>query len=62
MTMAAEARRNAALHELDRHRASFALRLRRALQTVEEGELVVIAPEPAQEGTTQEDKAQEGTA
>jgi hypothetical protein len=61
MTMAAEAGRNAALHELDRHRASFALRLGRALQTVEEGELVVIAPELAQEGTTQEGTAQEGT-
>jgi hypothetical protein len=44
MTTAAEARRNAALHELDIHRASFALRLRRTLQTVEEIELRVIAP------------------
>jgi hypothetical protein len=44
MTEAAEARRNAALHELDIHRASFALRLRRTLQTVEEIELRVIAP------------------
>jgi hypothetical protein len=44
MTMAAEARRNAALHELDRHRASFALRLRRSLQAAEEDELKVIAP------------------
>jgi hypothetical protein len=53
MTMAAEARRNAALHELDRHRASFALRLRRSLQAAEEGEFQVIAPsEPAREGAT----------
>jgi hypothetical protein len=44
MTMAAEARRNAALHELDRHRASFALRLRRSLQAAEDGEFEVIAP------------------
>jgi hypothetical protein len=44
MTQAAEARRNAALHELDIHRASFALRLRRALHAVEEIELRVIAP------------------
>jgi hypothetical protein len=43
MTTAAEARRNAALHELDIHRASFALRLRRALHAVEEIELRVIA-------------------
>jgi hypothetical protein len=42
MTEAAEARRNAALHELDIHRASFALRLRRALHAVEEIELRVI--------------------
>jgi hypothetical protein len=42
MTTAAEARRNAALHELDIHRASFALRLRRALHAVEEIELRVI--------------------
>ena len=44
MTTAAEARRNAALHELDIHRASFALRLRHALHAVEEIELRVIAP------------------
>jgi hypothetical protein len=50
MTEAAEARRNAALHELDIHRASFALRLRHTLQAVEEIELRVIAPaEPASE-------------
>lgn len=50
MTEAAEARRNAALHELDIHRASFALRLRRTLQAVEEIELRVIAPgEPTDE-------------
>jgi hypothetical protein len=42
MAMAAEAGRNAALHELDLHRASFALRLRRALHAVEEIELRVI--------------------
>ena len=55
MTMAAEARRNAALHELDRHRASFALRLRRSLQAAEEGEFEVIAPAAlASEGAAKE--------
>jgi hypothetical protein len=49
MAMAAEAGRNAALHELDLHRASFALRLRRTLQSVEDVEFEVVAPaEPAQ--------------
>jgi|tagenome__1003787_1003787.scaffolds.fasta_scaffold20710305_3 hypothetical protein len=32
MTMAAEARRNAALEQIDRHRAKFALRLRRTIE------------------------------
>ena len=44
LMMAAEARRNAALHELDRHRAGFALRLRRALQAAENAEVKAIAP------------------
>ena len=35
MTASAEGRRNSALHELDLHRASFALRLRRALEQVQ---------------------------
>jgi hypothetical protein len=41
---AAEGRRNAALHELERHRAGFALRLRRTLQDVEDAEFKVISP------------------
>jgi hypothetical protein len=50
MLTAAEARRNAALRELDRHRASFALRLRRTVQAAEEAELAVVAPRaPARE-------------
>ena len=44
MTMGAEARRNAGLHELERHRAGFAQRLRRTLQDVEHAELQAIAP------------------
>jgi hypothetical protein len=36
MTAAAEARRNAALRQIDRHRAGFALRLRRAVQHIEQ--------------------------
>ena len=44
MTMSAEARRNAGLHEIERHRAGFAQRLRRTLQDVEHAELEVIAP------------------
>ena len=46
----AEARRNNALREIDLHRASFGLRLRHALQTVEDAEFNEIAPSgPAQE-------------
>ena len=44
---AAEARRNAALHEIERHRADFATALRRAAQdaeTVEDAEFEVVAP------------------
>ena len=37
MLMAAEARRAAALHQLDRHRENFGLRLRCTLQAIEEG-------------------------
>jgi hypothetical protein len=54
MTSAAEYRRNSALHELDLHRASFALRLRRALaavQAVEDAEFAAVSPaEPVREG------------
>jgi hypothetical protein len=50
MTMAAEARRNAALQEIDRHRASFAKRLRGAVDEVEAAERKVIAPENAPTG------------
>ena len=42
MMMAAEARRAAALRELERHRASFAQALRRAAQDVEDAEFKVI--------------------
>jgi hypothetical protein len=62
MAMAAEAGRNAALHELDLHRASFALRLRRTLQAVEDVEFEVVAPaEPAQ-GSAAEAEAASGDA
>jgi hypothetical protein len=50
MTMAAEARRNAALQEIERHRASFATRLRGAIDEVAVVERKVIAPENAPAG------------
>jgi hypothetical protein len=46
MLTVAEARRNGALRELDRYRASFALRLRRAVQAAEDASLAVVAPAP----------------
>jgi hypothetical protein len=47
MTMAAEARRNAALEQIDRHRAKFALRLRRTIEEVEGVELKRLENAPA---------------
>jgi hypothetical protein len=47
MTMAAEARRNAALEQIDRHRAKFALRLRRTIEEVEGLELKRLENAPA---------------
>jgi hypothetical protein len=44
MAAYAEVRRNSALHELDRHRSSFALRLRQTLEEIEEAEFEVVAP------------------
>jgi hypothetical protein len=44
MMTAAEARRNAALHELDLHRASFAVRLRHALQVLDDDEVRMLGP------------------
>jgi hypothetical protein len=44
MLTAAETRRNATLRELERHRGSFALRLRRTVQAAEDAELAVGAP------------------
>jgi hypothetical protein len=43
MTMAAEARRNAVLREIERHRASFARSLRRTVDDVEEADVKMIA-------------------
>ena len=52
MMAATEARRHAALQQLDRHRASFALRLRRKLQEVEDAEVKLFGPgAPAREET-----------
>jgi hypothetical protein len=42
MIMMAETRRNTALHEIERHRASLGLALRRATQDVEDAEYEVI--------------------
>jgi hypothetical protein len=47
MAMAAEARRNAVLHEIDRHRAAFARRVQGAIGELQETELKVIAPQRA---------------
>jgi hypothetical protein len=44
MTMNAEIRRNAALRELDRHRAAAAQLLRRAIDDVEDAEFEVVPP------------------
>jgi hypothetical protein len=50
MTMAAEARRNAILHEIERHRATFARTLRRAVEGIEDADFkVVTAQETARE-------------
>ena len=46
LLMKAEARRAAALRELERHRATFAQTLRRAAQDVEDAEFEVIAEAP----------------
>ena len=51
MIMTAEARRHAALRELDRHRATLARTLRRSIADVEDAEFKVIASEtPARDG------------
>jgi hypothetical protein len=42
-----EARRNAALEQIDRHRAKFALRLRRTIEEVEGLELKRLENAPA---------------
>ena len=47
MTMAAEARRNAVLLAIDRHRAAFALRVRDAMRPLDAAELKVVAPQHA---------------
>jgi hypothetical protein len=44
MTTAAEARRNAALHAIERYRAAFAQRLRGAINELDAAELKVISP------------------
>src|SRR5882672_7734858 len=49
MTMVAEGRRDSILRELERHRASFAQRLRRVVHDAEDAEFKVVAPEPAGE-------------
>jgi hypothetical protein len=52
MMAATEARRHAALQQLDRHRGNLALRLRRKLQEVEDAELKLVGPDaPAREET-----------
>jgi hypothetical protein len=48
LTTNAEARRNAALREIELHRAALACRLRRAVPQVEDGEYHAIDPEAAE--------------
>jgi len=57
MTMAAEARRNAALHELDRHRSGFAQTLRRVTREVDDAEFEVVAGDDAQETAQNPERA-----
>jgi len=47
MTMAAEARRNAALREIERYRENFGRRLRDAVDALEGDEIKAIAAENA---------------
>jgi len=49
MVASAEARRNTALRELDRHRAELAQRLRRVTEEIEDAEFEVVAPAPAEQ-------------
>jgi hypothetical protein len=54
MTAYAEGRRNSALHELDRHRSSFALRLRQTLEEIEDAEFEVVPAAHASGESSQE--------
>jgi hypothetical protein len=47
MTTTLESRRNATLEQIDRHRAKFALRLRRTIEEVEAVELKRVENAPA---------------
>jgi hypothetical protein len=49
MTAMAEARRNSALREIERHRATFFDARRRNVQQIEEGECEVVDAEPVEE-------------
>jgi hypothetical protein len=48
LTTVAESRRNASLHEIDRHRATLGEALRRSVQEIEDAEFKVIETSPAQ--------------
>jgi hypothetical protein len=63
MLESAEGRRNAALREIDLHRAKLAVRLRHTLQAVEDVEFKVVEPAAsAQEGTAEAGTAEVHTA
>ncbi len=49
MTAMAETRRNNAMREIERHRATFADALRRNVQQIEEGECQVVDAELVEE-------------
>jgi len=57
MIMGAEARRNVALRELERHRAGFAAMLRRATDEITDAEFTVIAPGAAAPAPASADSA-----
>ena len=56
LTTIAESRRNASLHEIDRRRAVLGETLRRSVQEIEDGELVIADGELVIEPTAAEGK------
>ena len=57
LAMAAEARRNAALREIERHRSSFAQSLRRTIDDVEDAEFKLVESTNSKSNTSQKNAA-----